>query len=517
LSSAADATRWNWETGGVVFVADDLAGWLTGLLADAGRKKLTRLVLGTDQERVLRSAATAAVQRTAAELRPGDDEQAGQLAMVLSEVFGEPVPGAQLAGHATVLEALQAGIAGQIAVLDDAGLTGTGESSADVLEVPGTVLAAKLTGHLLREIVVRGARGGPLFPLASQLNDDVTHLQGQRLEDIVGRLASDLRAVLTRLDRQAVRQSAAVMARPDEVAGHVFISYVREDSRRVDQLQEMLEAAGVRVWRDTADLWPGEDWRAKIRHAITDNAFVFIACFSYKSLARKISYQNEELTLAIEQLRLRRPGEPWLIPVRFDDCDIPDIEIGGGRTLTWLQRVDLFGDCSDEGAERLAATVLRILRRQSDAEKDEADRQCQEAFTSDTMFSIDQAHKITGVPSRRIQSWLNKNWLGTTDTRSEVQFSVRTLIIAAVLNQWYIKKLFCSGQIPGDFEQPRCWVSLLRHSRRHRTLRRSIYSRREPGSGSNRAHRSEQRYLTRTTRDSLRPKRFAPRYLSRDS
>jgi hypothetical protein len=54
--------------------------------------------------------------------------------------------------------------------------------------------------------------------------------------------------------------------------GHVFISHVREDSRSVDRLQAMLEAAGVRVWRDTADLWPGEDWRAKIRHAITGDA-----------------------------------------------------------------------------------------------------------------------------------------------------------------------------------------------------------------------------------------------------
>jgi hypothetical protein len=34
----------------MVFVADDLGAWLVGLLADAGRKKLTTLVLGTDQE-----------------------------------------------------------------------------------------------------------------------------------------------------------------------------------------------------------------------------------------------------------------------------------------------------------------------------------------------------------------------------------------------------------------------------------------------------------------------------------
>ena len=108
----------------MVFVADDLAAWLIGVLADAGRKKLTSVVFGSEQERALRSAATAAVQRTA-----------GQLAMVVSEVFKTPVAAVPLAGDATVLEALQAGIAVQLAVLDDASLTGTGESSAEVLGV----------------------------------------------------------------------------------------------------------------------------------------------------------------------------------------------------------------------------------------------------------------------------------------------------------------------------------------------------------------------------------------------
>lgn len=149
-----------------------------------------------------------------------------------------------------------------------------------------------------------------------------------------------------------------------ELAGHAFISYVREDSAQVDGLQRALEAAGVRVWRDTSDLWPGEDWPAKIRDAITSRAFVFIACFSRRSMAREKSYQNEELALAVDQLRLRRPDVPWLIPVRFDDCAIPDLAIGGGRTLASLQRADLFGEHRDEAVSRLVAAVLRILAQQ---------------------------------------------------------------------------------------------------------------------------------------------------------
>lgn len=150
------------------------------------------------------------------------------------------------------------------------------------------------------------------------------------------------------------------------VEGHAFISYVREDSGDADRLQQVLEAAGVRVWRDTSDLWPGEDWREKIRRAITDDALIFIACFSHNSVARKRSFQNEELTLAIEQLRLRRPGEPWLIPVRFDDCDILDLDIGNGRTLTSIQHADVFGDNMDEGTVRLVRAALRILGQHPD-------------------------------------------------------------------------------------------------------------------------------------------------------
>ena len=55
---------------GVVFVADALGAWLVEQLADAGRKKLTELILGSEQERALRRAADAAVWATAEEMSP---------------------------------------------------------------------------------------------------------------------------------------------------------------------------------------------------------------------------------------------------------------------------------------------------------------------------------------------------------------------------------------------------------------------------------------------------------------
>ena len=204
----------------MVFVADDLGAWLVGLLADAGRKKLTSLVLGTDQQRALRQAAVAAVERTAEQLAPSGGEQAEQLAMVVGEVFREPTPDAAVARQATLLEALQAGIADKLAVLDDPDITGTGQSSAELLGVPGGVLAETLAGHLVREIMVRGSRGGPLAPLADQLNHDVTHLQGQRLEGMLAQLAGQVMA-LARAGggAEAPRKPVRLPPRPVFLAG----------------------------------------------------------------------------------------------------------------------------------------------------------------------------------------------------------------------------------------------------------------------------------------------------------
>ena len=163
--------------------------------------------------------------------------------------------------------------------------------------------------------------------------------------------------------------SAAPIAAPnaapgqpaDSPAGHVFLSYGHEDSDAVDRLQEALTAAGVRVWRDIDELLGGQDLLGTLRQAISGDAFVFVACFSTASIARKKSYQNAELTLAIEEMRQRRFDLPWLIPVRLEDCEVPDRDIGGGRTLRSLLWIDLFGPGQAKQTERLVKSVLSIL------------------------------------------------------------------------------------------------------------------------------------------------------------
>jgi hypothetical protein len=146
-----------------------------------------------------------------------------------------------------------------------------------------------------------------------------------------------------------------------QVEKHAFISYVHEDAERVDQLQGALEGAGVKVWRDKDNLFPGSDWKTEIRKAITQGSLAFIACFSAASAARDTSYQFEELVLATEQYRLRAPAKSWLFPVRLDDVALPEYNLGGGKTFDDIHRTDYFGPQHVGELVRLANTVARLL------------------------------------------------------------------------------------------------------------------------------------------------------------
>lgn len=152
---------------------------------------------------------------------------------------------------------------------------------------------------------------------------------------------------------------------PEHVQGtaakHVFISYVREDNEHVDKLCKLLDAANIPYWRDRKDLGPGDAWKAKIRAAIESGTAVFVACFSDSQRNKSSSYMNEELTLAVDQFRRRPPNKTWLIPVRFDDGEIDDWDLGAGRRLSDYNYADLFGDDYPANAITLVAAINDVL------------------------------------------------------------------------------------------------------------------------------------------------------------
>jgi hypothetical protein len=148
-----------------------------------------------------------------------------------------------------------------MAVLGDGGQSGAGSSSAELLGLPVTLLAERLTAHLVREIVVRGARGGPLAPRAAQLNHDMTQLQGRGLEGVVSQLAAvvpDGLASLNDAQKAALAQLPPVAAgrrvRDGELAGPAVAGYAGADRRQAVRL--LSEA--LRVAQSISDGW----WKA---------------------------------------------------------------------------------------------------------------------------------------------------------------------------------------------------------------------------------------------------------------
>jgi hypothetical protein len=141
---------------------------------------------------------------------------------------------------------------------------------------------------------------------------------------------------------------------------HIFISYVRENADKVDRLVTSLRSAGAPVWLDRNELMPGQRWQDSIRQAIQAGAF-FVACFSKEYLGKNRSYMNEELLLAIEELRKRPSDRAWFIPVLLSECSLPDRSIGPGESLQSIQYADLFSDW-DEGVKRLIRAVLPSLK-----------------------------------------------------------------------------------------------------------------------------------------------------------
>ena len=268
--------------------------------------------------------------------------------MVISEVFREPVPAAPLPGSAMLLEALQAGIAGQLAVLDDAGLTGTVQSSADVLGVPGRVLADKLTGHLVREIIVRGSGGGPLVPLADQFNHELTRLQGRRIEGMIAQLAGEIRDALARPD-----SGLTVAGRPLEEVTDPFVLEVHRPVQLADA------PPGLPVLPPYVSREHDEVLGQVVRAAADGRSG--IAVLAGGSSTGKTRACWEALAL------LRDQDPPWRLWHPIDpsrpDAALAELPGIGPQTVVWLNEAQFYLDPAEAGlGERVAAGLRELLR-----------------------------------------------------------------------------------------------------------------------------------------------------------
>ncbi len=125
----------------------------------------------------------------------------------------------------------------------------------------------------------------------------------------------------------------------------IFLCYARKDQERVEELYNKLSYAGFNPWMDTKDILPGEDWKRILIKAIRESPF-FLACLTNNSVNKRGVIQ-EEIKEALEVWRQKLESDIYLIPVRLEDCKVPE-------SLTKFQWVDLF---KNKGFERLKKSI----------------------------------------------------------------------------------------------------------------------------------------------------------------
>jgi hypothetical protein len=280
------------------------------------------------------------------EIGPSDGQKAERVAEQINKAFRRREPVRLPPGQLTLLEALQAGIAGQLSVLDDAG-----QPSVSLPGVPVRVVADKLTRHLVREIMIRGSQPGPLTPLADQLNHDLTHLHVQRIEGQGQRLEGMLAQLLDEV-RDALAPAGSAVGPVGWPLAEVGDPFALEVHRAVepDVPQPGLPVLPVYVLRE---------------HDTALAEVVTAAAAEASGIAVLVGGSSTGKTRACWQaLGLLRGLEPgWRLWHPIDPQGaLAGLPGAGPRTVVWLNEAQRYLDTPDGAGERVAAGLRVLLR-----------------------------------------------------------------------------------------------------------------------------------------------------------
>jgi formylglycine-generating enzyme required for sulfatase activity len=125
----------------------------------------------------------------------------------------------------------------------------------------------------------------------------------------------------------------------------VFLCHAHHDKAKTRELYRYLRKRGVQPWLDAEDLVGGQNWREEIPKAIKRSDAI-IVCLSKNSI-NKEGFVQAEITFALEKLEEIPPGRIFLIPVRFEECEVP-------FTLESFHYVDLF---EEDGFSKLMKSL----------------------------------------------------------------------------------------------------------------------------------------------------------------
>lgn len=147
----------------------------------------------------------------------------------------------------------------------------------------------------------------------------------------------------------------------------IFLSYTRDDQETVEKLYHFLSNAGFRPWMDTRDILAGEVWRNAIQRAIRDSDF-FVVCLS-ENFVRRRGYLQKEVKDALKIQEEKLGDDIYVIPVRLDDCEIPDdlrdihcLDLYEETNWQRLVRAIVTGMARDSGSSALPSRTPASIR-----------------------------------------------------------------------------------------------------------------------------------------------------------
>lgn len=144
----------------------------------------------------------------------------------------------------------------------------------------------------------------------------------------------------------------------------IFLAHASEDKEAIRNLRSKLLSHGFKPWLDEVDLLPGQNWHIEIPKAIKASD-IFIACLSQQSV-QKQGYVQKEFRLALDTYAEKPVGTIYLIPLKLDDCNIPDIQLPQlGVSFRDIQWLDFW---KPDGFDRLLKAIAAIRADSNEGE-----------------------------------------------------------------------------------------------------------------------------------------------------
>ena len=103
----------------------------------------------------------------------------------------------------------------------------------------------------------------------------------------------------------------------------IFLCHASEDKNKVAEMYKRLESSSLNPWIDKEDIPPARDWDEEIAKTI-QGARLVIICFSHHLISKRNGYVQREIEIALNTLRSMPQSITFIIPVRLDDCRVPD-------------------------------------------------------------------------------------------------------------------------------------------------------------------------------------------------